>query len=238
MNQVMRKNELLIHHRWLIFFGLLLWGAGMPLLALADDTDTPGPLIFAEPAPRGDAIETAVDLLGPRYQTELPQLKKVEIVPRPRAVLPDIFVKILMVLGVVVLFIVIMNLFYSRDGLGLDDDADLMNANGEIDFSRLQVGDPQQLAAAGRFNEAIHALLLRSLVLTAQRIDSSWPRSLTSREILRNRKLPEKARGHLGQLIHRVEVHHFGGLPPVQNDFTRCLEIYERLDSSLKGETT
>ena len=110
-----------------------------------------------------------------------------------------------------------------------------MDSHGEVDFSRLKVPDPDLLARDGQFAEAIHALLLRSLVLVSRRLGLTWPRSLTSREILHQGALPGEAREQLLKLVQRVEVHHFGGLQPQAPDFQRCREIYDRLDHSLQG---
>jgi len=193
------------------------------------------PLLNEEPAPRPEAVSLARDILGSRYQTELPRTKEVRIVELPVTVLPDILVKIVLVLAIVLILTFVFNLFYSGGRLDQNEDDEGGNAAGDIDFSRLRVPDPDKLAAAGRFAEAIHALLLRSLVLISRRLDSSWPRSLTSREILRHGKLPAAARADLGQLIQRVEVHHFGGLEPVAADFSRCREIYARLAGDQAG---
>ena len=216
---------------------LLLFLASVPSYCSAQDTSADEFTLFDEPATNNQAVARAVEILGPRYQTELPEVEEVLVVQIPPARLPDIFSKIAMVLGAIIIVVLVFNLFYSP---GRFDSltGDRFDTQGDIDFSRLKVPDPDRLAAAGQFAEAIHALLLRSLVLIARRLGSSWPRSLTSREILRHGKLPAEASLQLGQLVQRVEVHHFGGLEPAATDYTRCHEIYEKLADGLKGGST
>lgn len=196
------------------------------------------PYLLPEPALRPEAVARAGAILDGHYQTVLPQDEpRVITVPPAGALLPDIIVKIGMVLGGVILAVFLFSLFYTS-GKSDNGAGDEPAALGEDDFARLQVPDPEQLAASGRFAEAIHALLLRALVLAARRLDLSWPRSLTSREILRGGQLPAGSRSLLGQLIQRVEVHHFGGQEPLAADFTRCREIYQRLAAELNGGRT
>jgi hypothetical protein len=205
-----------------------------PLGASAEESE-----IHAEPEPSPESIATAMEILDARYQIELPN--RVSEVPETASVsgsgtvLPNIIVKIIMVLGAIIILVTIFNLFFGGARHHANPDDEALDAQGEVDFTKLKLADPDRLAASGRFAEAIHALLLRALVLISRRLDSSWPRSLTSREILRHGKLPGPAQSHLGQLIQRVEVHHFGGLEPVAADYSRCQEIYEKLRADLNG---
>ncbi len=212
---------------------ILLSGVSPP------DAFSTEPDIFAEPEQSPEAIAAVMDILDARYQTELPNrvsaAPQTTRAPRSGTVLPNIIVQIIIVLGVIIILVTIFNLFFGggRHDASLGDEA--LDAQGEVDFTKLKLADPDRLAASGRFAEAIHALLLRALVLISRRLDSHWPRSLTSREILRHGQLPGPARSHLGQLIQRVEVHHFGGLEPVATDYSRCQEIYEKLRADLNG---
>lgn len=207
----------------------------LPLITGAQDLPSDDSFLFDEPEAHPEVTAKAVEILGPRYQTDLPEKKEVPVVNLARGALPDIFSKIVLVLGATIILILLFNMFYSsgRFDPGEDDEGDI--SAGDFDFSRLKIPDPELLAADGRFAEAIHSLLLRSLVLISQRLDLAWPRSLTSREILRHGQLPSPARSHLRQLIQRVEIHHFGGLEPAAADFARCQEIYSELAAGLKG---
>lgn len=184
----------------------------------------------------GEAVKQARAILDQDFQTELPRFEEREVLEiRAPHVLPDIFSQIAVVLGVILILIILFNIFYGGGHFASAGDDGSLAAGEDIDFSRLQVPDPELLAAQGRFAEAIHAVLLRSLVLISRRLGLAWPRSLTSREILRQGRLPTEARDQLGKLIHRVELHHFGGMPPAVSDYQRCHEIYDRLAHSLKG---
>jgi hypothetical protein len=88
--------------------------------------------------------------------------------------------------------------------------------------------DAEVLARAGRFGEAIHALLLRTLEELMRRLDRPLPRSRTSREILAETRLPDEARGALGHLVSAVEVSFFGGAEPGAEDYQICVERFRR----------
>lgn len=174
-------------------------------------------------------------VMGERYQTELPGTETgLTATPPPRSILPPFVSQILTVLSIIVVVVLVMNLFLQGGPLGGEKDS-TSGADGTVpDFQRLQVPDPDMLAAQGLFAEAIHALLLRSLVLVSHSSGRDWPHSLTSREILRQGQLSRESRDGLRRLIQRVEVHHFGGLAPVESDFLRSREIFDGLSSSLR----
>lgn len=97
-----------------------------------------------------------------------------------------------------------------------------------------QAGDEaDELAASGRVAEAMHLLLLRSLVELRRRLGISFADSLTSREILARLTLPEDGRQALGDLIRRVEFAHFGAKPADEADYAACRESYERLIAAM-----
>ncbi len=62
-----------------------------------------------------------------------------------------------------------------------------------------------ELAAAGRYTEAIHQLLSDALAVLRRRIGGELPDALTSREILRMTKLRDAEHDALGTIIARVE---------------------------------
>jgi hypothetical protein len=85
----------------------------------------------------------------------------------------------------------------------------------------------EALAAEGRFAEAIHVLLLRTLEALAARRGALAP-SATSREILRGVALGGDARSALEGLVVAVEVSHFGGAVPGEADWRSCLDAFHR----------
>ncbi|HEY4404329.1 MAG TPA: DUF4129 domain-containing protein, partial [Xanthobacteraceae bacterium] len=92
-----------------------------------------------------------------------------------------------------------------------------------------------ELAAAGRFMEAMHMLLLQGLSHMRQRLDEQFSDSLTSREILQRASLPETARASLRDVVSRVELTYFGRQPAALADYTACRESFNALARSLYG---
>lgn len=79
--------------------------------------------------------------------------------------------------------------------------------------------DPDGLAEAGRYGEAIHALLLQ--VLGELRKRSEVPPAWTSREVAAQVPLADKAREGLRTLVRSVERTHFGGVPADEGEYRR-----------------
>ncbi len=98
---------------------------------------------------------------------------------------------------------------------------------------RAIVDEADALAAAGRFAEAVHALLLR----TIQALGSHMPvpRALTSREIEARAGLPDSARAAFGDLVEAVELTRFGGRSADADDYARCVACFDRIRSALGG---
>jgi hypothetical protein len=92
-----------------------------------------------------------------------------------------------------------------------------------------------ELAAHGRFVEAMHLLLLHGLAHIRQRLDQQFSDSLTSREILHSTNLPEAARTSLRDVVGRVELTYFGQRPAGLTDYTACRESFNALGRALYG---
>jgi hypothetical protein len=94
--------------------------------------------------------------------------------------------------------------------------------------ARTLLEDADRLAAQGRFGEAAHLILFRSI----EDIDASWPNlvrpALTSRDIAAHRGLPETARRTFGDIARVVEQSVFGGAELAADDFIFCRRAYER----------
>lgn len=99
------------------------------------------------------------------------------------------------------------------------------------------LGDAEALARAGRYGEAIHALLLRTLEELTRRLDRPLPRSFTSREILGRVALPPEARDALAHLVTAVEVTHFGGAEPGPDDYAMCVDRFQRFAVAYRAGT-
>jgi hypothetical protein len=92
-----------------------------------------------------------------------------------------------------------------------------------------------ELAARGRFVEAMHLLLLHGLAHIRQRLDQQFSDSLTSREILYSSNLSEAARASLRDVVGRVELTYFGQRPAGLADYTACRESFNALGRALYG---
>lgn len=92
-----------------------------------------------------------------------------------------------------------------------------------------------ELAARGRFVEAMHMLLLHGLAHIRLRLDRQFSDSLTSREILYSTNLPEAARASLRDVVTRVELTYFGQQSAELADYTACRESFNALARSLYG---
>jgi len=93
-----------------------------------------------------------------------------------------------------------------------------------------------ELARQGRFVEAMHTLLLQSLADMRQRLGEQFADSLTSREILRSSRLPDRGRASLREIIARVEWTYFGDHPAGPSDYQACREKFSELTLALNGE--
>lgn len=90
-------------------------------------------------------------------------------------------------------------------------------------------------ADAGRFAEAIHALLLGSLWEIGKKRRTPFEVALTSREILPRSGLPEEAQGDLSGIVSTVEASRFGGVEVGRPNYEDCVERYDRVRGALGG---
>jgi Domain of unknown function (DUF4129) len=89
------------------------------------------------------------------------------------------------------------------------------------------------LAAQGRFVDAMHTLLLQSLADIRRRLGIEFADSLTSREILRGTRLPPHGRVSLRAIVAAVELTYFGGYPAALADYSVCRKSFEDLRRAL-----
>jgi hypothetical protein len=97
----------------------------------------------------------------------------------------------------------------------------------EPEKARALLEEADRLAAAGRFGEAIHILLFRSIDDLAGRRPGLVHPALTSRDIARLEQMPGPARSAFARIAERVERSFFGGRPAGSEDFAGARGDYE-----------
>jgi Domain of unknown function (DUF4129) len=100
--------------------------------------------------------------------------------------------------------------------------------------ARALLAEADALAAEGRFGEAAHLLLLRSVEDIEARKPKLLTPSSTAREIADTLGLPEKARGTFALIARHVEASLFGGRDLDAGGWDQCREAYGRF--ALAGE--
>jgi len=93
--------------------------------------------------------------------------------------------------------------------------------------ARQLLKESDALAAQGRYSEAVHLLLLRSIEDIQERRAGLVRPTLTSREIAMLRALPGPARQAFNFIARVVERGRFAALPIGADDFRACRQEYE-----------
>ncbi len=93
--------------------------------------------------------------------------------------------------------------------------------------ARALLQEADALAAAGRFAEAAHLLLFRSIEVIDRRTPNFVRPALTSRDIARAPALPTAAAAAFRQIVMLVERSLFGGAPVSESDWQGCRSAYE-----------
>ena len=98
----------------------------------------------------------------------------------------------------------------------------------EIERARELLGEADSLAAQGRYAEAVHLLLWRSIEDIGRRRPRLLRPSLTARDIARHPELPDVARGAFTTIADVVELSLFGRRPVDAEGWQRCRDAYSR----------
>ncbi|WP_374276125.1 DUF4129 domain-containing protein [Brevundimonas sp.] len=93
--------------------------------------------------------------------------------------------------------------------------------------ARVLLSDADALAAQGRFAEAVHLILLRSIDELKARRPSAIRPALTARDIRDLEALPVPARPAFARMAQAVEASLFGGRPVDADAFAACRRDYE-----------
>lgn len=97
-----------------------------------------------------------------------------------------------------------------REKLDQGDDV-LIDVRPDARTAKSLLEEADALARAGKFADAVHLLLFRSIEDIQRRLEGGVPRSLTAREIGGLGLLPTRARAALAPIIAIVERSFFGG---------------------------
>lgn len=161
-----------------------------------------------------------------RFQTELPE-EEVELkLPAPgMAAFVRYILYGLVALGIGLLAWWLIDEFsatYGRAGIGGGKEGD----QDELERDPFGIEDPERLAGEGRYDEAIHALLLTAIALLSRRLPSPPGPACTSRELARILPMNRESRESFEDLVSAVEASLFGGMPARPDSYARCRRNY------------
>jgi len=94
--------------------------------------------------------------------------------------------------------------------------------------ARALLEDADRLAAEGRYDEAVHLLLFRSIDDFSGRKPGAVRPALTSRDIAGLPAMPARARAAFEAIARTVEASFFAARPAGAADFAQCRQAYER----------
>lgn len=222
----------------LLLVGLLLAGLLPPPLS---PIAAPA---FAQAGYEAAEVQEARDrVLDGRYQTDRPQPEE------PRQVEPFTLPPWLAeILYWAILAAVVALVLYFLGNLVLDHlrNRDSFRRNREqpaegprrvdtppLERRRVDAGtlaEADRLAAAGRFAEAIHLLLLVALARLHHELGPRVAPALTGREVLGLPSLPPSTVEPLTRMVRLSELKHFGGREAAEGDYATCRADYLRFN--------
>jgi hypothetical protein len=211
------------------FVGRLRWVAAAPaaavLLALSG-----GRVAAQTPQQIQQLADQAIRRLD--LQTTFP------VVPEPiRIAFPPELLWIVIGIAVAIMLYAFRDLIPSLRSSQGDDwmSEDAIGGGGKAGSPAAALGAADDLAAQGRFVEAMHVLLLQGLAAIRAGLDEEFADSLTSREILRRARLSEPGRASLRDIVNRVEWTYFGQYPAALADYEACRTSFNTLTQALHG---
>jgi len=164
-------------------------------------------------------------------QTELPKPAP----PPTKMNLPPELLWFVVIVALAVLLYAMRDMipiFGAKRGDGWKEDQEFFG-DTKLRASAETLSAADELAASGRFVDAMHALLLHSLAIMRERLNEQFSDALTSREILHSAKLPQDGRASLRDLITRVEWSYFGQRPATRTDYDACRASFASLTQTL-----
>lgn len=112
-----------------------------------------------------------------------------------------------------------------RNRAGGDDH--LIDLRPDAARAKSLLEEADALARTGRFAEAVHLLLFRSIEDIQNKVDGGVPKSLTAREIAGFERLPVRERTALEPIIRIVEQSFFGGRSVDRDGWVSARASYE-----------
>jgi hypothetical protein len=106
-------------------------------------------------------------------------------------------------------------------------DEEVLDLQPERSRARTLLGEADALAGEGRFAEAIHLLLFRSIDDIDERRPAVVRPALTSRDIAALDAIPPAPRSAFQRLVMAVERSLFGGRSLGADDWSECRQAYE-----------
>ncbi|WP_299620029.1 hypothetical protein [Pelagibius sp.] len=218
--------------------GLALLFAGC-LMALAGLVAEPRVSALAQGLSDPERVEESRDqILGSeRFQTDRPEPLDIEVNIEPfqlPAWLGQAIIWTIVAIAVVMIAVFLYNAFQNRSGLKLNRDSaqtapqrvdtPVRAQRKAIDARTLEEADA--LAAAGRFAEAIHLLLLVAMDHLRRDLGPRIAPALTGREILHLAALPQALAEPLGRMVSLSEIKHFGGRDAAGPDYALCRQDF------------
>jgi hypothetical protein len=110
-----------------------------------------------------------------------------------------------------------------------DDDAESSIGLAEAGAARALLAEADALAAEGRFAEAVHLLLYRSVEDISDRRPGLVKPAMTSRDLAEARDLPTVAREAFSRIARAVEISLFGGRAIDAGAWDQCRSAYAEM---------
>lgn len=132
--------------------------------------------------------------------------------------------------GLIKMFIAHQNADKDAKGKSSNKNGDdiYVDVRPEKETARTLLEEAEQLAKSGKFAEAVHLLLFRSIEDIQKKLEGGVPKSLTAREIGSLSSIPQLAQTALSPIIMIVEGSYFGQRHVTEADWNTAKCSYEQ----------
>jgi len=231
--------------RGLPFLRRLVWLIALTAAVFAIGLPAVGPATAQQGFHELEEIRNSRDavLSDNLYQTDKPEPEE-EIVRDPLHIPPWLIKTILwgvvvLVAGLVLFFLfnLALDLLRGRSAFKRNRDRpQVVAAKIETPVAQRReaeqrtLSEADQLAAEGRFSEAIHLLLLVAMEHLRRELGPRVAPAMTSREVLRLTPIPGEAVDPLSRMVSLSEINHFGGRHAGEPDYLSCRDDFLRFN--------